>query len=161
MQAQLNQFDTASELRLIQSISNTIQSSPDPLRQANSVITSFGVAPVAEAVDARVVALTLAEFAFKHDEFTVDKAISYAEKRYEKLATKNPWGHKQLAVKLQPLGEGQGVDIVSDKKAKALAIFNELTGKVNNNQIAKRISEALGISVANSAYYVTRVFTKH
>lgn len=161
MQAQLKQFDTASELRLIQSISNTIQDASDPLRQANSVITSFGVAPIAEAVDARVVALCLAEFAFKNQEFTVEKAIPYTEQRYQKLATKNPWGHKELAIKLQPLGEGQGVDVVSDKKAKALAIFNEFNGKVNAHQITKKIAEQLGISMGNAGYYVNRVFTKH
>ena len=47
MQSQLSQFDTTSELRLIQSVSNTIQDSSDPLRQANSFITSFGIGPIA------------------------------------------------------------------------------------------------------------------
>ena len=160
MQAQLKQFDTTSELRLIQSVSNTIQEASDPLRQANSFITSFGVAPIAEAGDARVVALCLAEYAFKNQVFTVDQAIPYVEKRYEKLAAKMPWGHKELAVKLQPLSEGQGVDVVSDKKAKALAIFNEFNGKINAHQITKKIAEDLGISMGNASYYVNRVFKK-
>ncbi len=160
MQAQLSQFDTTSELRLIQSVSNTIQDSSDPLRQANSFITSFGIGPIADAWDARVVALALAEFAYKNQEVTFDKAAPYVEKRYEKLAAKMPWGHKELVVKLQPLVEGQGVDVVSDKKAKALAIFQEFNGKINKNQIVKKIAEQLGITNGNASFYVYRCFSK-
>lgn len=160
MQAQLSQFDTSSELRLIQSVSNTIQDATDPLRQANSFITSFGVAPIADVHDARVVALCLAEFAYKSDEFTVEKAIPYVEKRYEKLIAKMPFGHKELVVKLQPLVEGQSVEVVSDKKAKALAIFNEFNGKINAHQITKKIAEELGLTMGNASYYVNRVFKK-
>lgn len=160
MQAQLQNFNTASELRLIQSVSESIQSASDPLRQANSFITSFGIGPIADAGDARVVALCLAEFAYKNQEVTFDKAAPYVEKRYEKLAAKMPWGHKELVIKLQPLVEGQGVDVVSDKKAKALAIFQEFNGKINAHQITKKIAAELGLTMGNASYYVNRVFNK-
>lgn len=160
MQAQLAQFDTSSELRLIMSVSDSIQNSTDPLRQANSLITSFGIAPIAEVVDASTVAACLAEFAYKNSEFDVNAAIPYIEKRYKKLAEKVPYGHKEKEIKLQPLTEGQGVEVVSDKKAKALAIYEEFVGKINNHQITKKISEQLGISMGNASYYVNRVFKK-
>lgn len=163
MHAVLTQFNTGSEVRLINSIGDSITEARDPLAQANSVITGFGVRPVADAAAARLVAQALAEYAYKNAEFVVDKAIPYVENRVEKLIARSPWGHEVKTVKLEALQSGDSVVAatpVSDKKAAALAIFNEFNGKINAHQITLKIAEMLGISVGNASYYVNRVFKK-
>lgn len=49
---------------------------------------------------------------------------------------------------------------VEDKRAKCLAVYNELKGTMSGYQIAKEMSSRLGITVANANYYVTRVFSR-
>lgn len=163
MHAVLTQFDTGSEIRLMNAIGDSISNSRDPLAQANSVITGFGIKPVNDTGSARLVAQALAEFAFKNKEFVVDKAIPYVENRVSKLIAKCPWGMEVKSVKLEALQSGDSVVAstpASDKKAAALVIFNANKGKINNHQITKLIAEQLGITLGNASYYVRRCFLK-
>ena len=161
----LKQFSYTSASTLASAVSGKIVDSADPVAAANAIITSLGVAPMAEENASRLVAMLLVEYLDSATvNYTVEKAIEHVEKRYQVIAKKVPV-YELRQVILTPLKAGQATtapSAVADKKAAALVIFNRMKDNegVTNNQIVIAISEELGITRGNASYYVYRNFMK-
>lgn len=157
----MGQFDTRSKIRAIQSASAMIQSSQDQLKAANSVITSFGIKPVAAEDVARVVALSLVECALESGTSQpTDRFIEFAMGRFEKQAKKMAI-YSQATVELEPLADGESPVLntaASDKQARARIIYDQMLGKASKNAIVKEIAKQLEITVGNAGFIVYRKF---
>lgn len=157
----MSKFDHSSVIRVIQSASQSIQSSSDQLAAANAVITAFGIKPLREEDVARVVALALVETAFdRGTELPTEEYITAAMGRFEKQATKLKIYSKE-SIELLPLKKGEAAVVHTeaiDKQTKARAIYDQMIGKVSKNAIVKEIAKQLNITIGNAGFIVYRKF---
>lgn len=163
---------TESKFRIVNEISDNITSSKDQIQTSNRIIKDFGLKPLTNLIDSRIVALALIEHALDNQtNFDVESAEKAAMTKLKCIVGEMPFLYnvKENVVMeaVQMNGEVVGykrprkenVD-KQMKKQKALDIYNANKEK-KPTDIAKLIQVELGITFANAYYYVSRVFNKN
>ena len=161
----LKKFDIdpkAGKQRAIQAIGEMIQTAPDPLSMANSVIVELGGAEVLDFPTARITAKALVEQAVEAgDTFNPEAAQAYATEKVAKLRGQQPEVFTKTAADAAAATKKRGRPATNggDLKKKALEICRANAG-MTNAQLAQMISRELSISYSNSYYYSSRVFKR-
>lgn len=144
--------------RVIQDLSTSISESSDPLVYSNHIINQLGCKPFLNTHDASIIAKCLVQSAVqKGKEYNPDEALVAAEAKLANLRENHPY---LFVMKESSNMEATATTTTkrgSDKKAKALAIFEANRDK-KASDVAKLIQVELGITFANAYYYVSRVF---
>jgi len=164
----LKKFDIdpkAGKQRAIQAIGEMIQTAPDPLSMANSVIVELGGAEVLDFPTARITAKALVEQAVEAgDTFNPEAAQAYATEKVAKLRGQQPEVFTKTAADAASAPKRRGRPGTktadgSSLKEKALAIC-KANASLSNAQLAQMIQKELDISYSNSYYYSSRVFKR-
>lgn len=162
-----------SKIRALNELSDMIASRTDQFDFANRIVKDFGVEPLTNFTDAKIMALTLVEQAIEQgSDFDIQKAGEAGKMKIEKISTTMPYLYYvkgnvvmegtnlvggSLAKVIKASFKGKSSSKSSDKKEKARAIFDANKDK-KPSDIAKLIQVELGITFANAYYYVSRVF---
>lgn len=158
--------------RGIQRVTELLDGSSSRLNTANRIIMRLGCSPQRDEKHAELIAKALVEQAWNTGRmYDPQTAIEAAQKKYQRILTNMPYIFVNTATEPVACDEGETpVKIVStrakkasggeanDKEKAAYDIYCRLKGTANNNQIAKKIAEELGITPANASYYVNRKF---
>lgn len=158
--------------RGIQRVTEILDGSSSRLNAANRIIMRLGCSPQKDEKHAELIAKALVEQAWNTGRmYDPQVAVEVAQKKYERILHNMPYIFINTATEPVPGTEGETeAKIVSkrvkkasggeanDKEKAAFEIYTKLKGTMNNNQIAKKIAEELGITVANSSYYINRKF---
>lgn len=161
----LKKFDIdpkAGKQRAIQAIGEMIQTAPDPLSMANSVIVELGGAEVLDFPTARITAKALVEQAIEAgDTFNPEAAQAYATEKVAKLRGQQPEVFTKTAADAAaaPKKRGRPATNGGDLKKKALEIC-EANKSLTNGEIAQLVQKQLEITYSNAYYYVSRVFKR-
>ena len=136
----------------------------------NRLIKDLGGNPIANDVDAEIIAKCLIEqVILQGEDYIAENAIKLAEAKLAKLRVKMPelWAGVQVEVatgaNTDPFARKKVKRISSnpsnDKKDRARAVYDKYAGKPAGD-IAKLIASELDITYSNAYYYVSRVFNK-
>lgn len=157
----------ADKYRVVHQVGDQITASKDPLFASNRIIKEFGLQPLTNLVDSRIIALALCEYAvLNQTKFNVAEAEVSAKTRLDKIMNEMPFlynvkeNFRMEAVTVDGKIEMKRVPRSpknTEKKAQALKIF-EANKEKKPSDIAKLIQVELGITFANAYYYVSRVF---
>lgn len=162
---------TDSKFRIVNDISDSISSSKDQMFASNRIIKDFGLKPLTNLVDSRIVALALIEHALDNQtNFSLDTAEKAAMAKLKCIVSEMPFLYnvKENVVMEAVQANGEVVSFKrvrkssadkAMKKQKAFDIFSANKEK-KPTDIAKLIQVELGITFANAYYYVSRVFNK-
>jgi hypothetical protein len=154
----------------IATISDRIQNSSDALDAANVISFKLGASPAANLVDARLIALSLVEVAFRCSVdgtvYDVEEALTTARAKAERIGREMPWLYSVLKKNIVINDDGTETIVEprakrgnSDKKQLAAKLYEANKSKPIG-EIVTTLQKEMAITYANAYYYVTRVF-KH
>lgn len=161
----LKKFDIdpkAGKQRAIQAVGEMIQTAPDPLSMANSVIVELGGAELLDFPTARITAKAFVEQAVEQgSKFDPEAAQTYAAEKVAKLRGEQPEAFAKTVVDAAaaPKKRGRPATNGGDLKKKALEIC-EANKSLTNGEIAQMVQKQLDITYSNAYYYVSRVFKR-
>lgn len=136
---------------VLRDIGMVIDEHSDPAFISNKIIVDLGGTPVAQPVDAGIVARCLIEQAhLLRDNYDAASAMKYAEDKLAKLRVKMPY---IWTTQLAGGSNDPKVVPVSDKKMQAQKIFMANQEK-KNADIARLIVAEMGMTESNASYYV-------
>lgn len=154
----------------IQRVTEVLDSASSRLNAANRIIMQLGCQPQKEEKYAELVAKALIEQAYLTGrQYNPEAAIQVAQEKYQRILKNMPYifiRTEDTPVATTDEGEARIVKTRAkkggdnDKRQAVYELYKQYLGKMNNNQLAKKIAEELDLSPANVSYYINRVFSK-
>lgn len=136
---------------VIRNVGDIIDESSNVLRACNRVIVEFGGKPVDNHVDAGIIARCLVEQAhLLRENYDAEQAYQYSLSKVKKITNRLPCLYASI--------DSSSSESTKTANATSIAchsIFLENSTEKNIN-IAKKIAEQVGITIANANYYVSK-----